>query len=90
VKLRKSLPVVFDGGYREWYSRLPTALCLSARKLPAEAAGGVFLFPKARAFFRASGLPPCGGRLLLKNYGGELSAGGFVTKPYETRVYLFE
>ncbi len=30
------------------------------------------------------------GRLALKNYGAGDEGSGFVTKPYETRVYIFE
>ncbi|MBQ2606841.1 MAG: hypothetical protein II587_01885, partial [Oscillospiraceae bacterium] len=29
------------------------------------------------------------GRLILKNYDGTLSGNGFVTRPFETRVYYF-
>ncbi len=29
-------------------------------------------------------------KLILSNYGSELAGNGFVTKPYEARVYLYE
>jgi oligo-1,6-glucosidase len=90
VKLRKSLPVVFDGKYREWYAASRQLYVYERRNRTQRLLVICSFTEKPVRFAPPPGYDLSSGRLLLKNYGGELSAGGFVTKPYETRVYLFE
>ena len=88
IRLRKSLPVVQDGSYREFY-RHSGKLYVYTRETARERLLVVCSFTEKPVRFRA----PKGCRLdamelLLENYGGALSGNGFVTQPYETRVYL--
>ena len=88
IRLRKSLSVVQDGSYREFY-RHSGKLYVYTRETARERLLVVCSFTEKPVRFRA----PKGCRLdamelLLENYGGALSGNGFVTKPYETRVYL--
>ena len=88
IRLRKSLSVVQDGSYREFY-RHSGKLYVYTRETARERLLVVCSFTEKPVRFRA----PKGCRLdamelLLKNYGGALSGNGFVTQPYETRVYL--
>ena len=88
IRLRKSLSVVQDGSYREFY-RHSGKLYVYTRETARERLLVVCSFTEKPVRFRA----PKGCRLdamelLLENYGGTLSGNGFVTQPYETRVYL--
>lgn len=88
IRLCKSLSVVQDGSYREFY-RHSGKLYVYTRETARERLLVVCSFTEKPVRFRA----PKGYRLdamelLLENYGGALSGNGFVTKPYETRVYL--
>ena len=88
IRLRKSLSVVQDGSYREFY-RHSGKLYVYTRETARERLLVVCSFTEKPVRIRA----PKGCRLdamelLLENYGGALSGNGFVTKPYETRVYL--
>ena len=88
IRLRKSLPVVQDGSYREFY-RHSGKLYVYTRETAQQRLLVVCSFTEKPVRFRA----PKGCRLdamelLLENYGGALSGNGFVTQPYETRVYL--
>lgn len=88
IRLRKSLSVVQDGSYREFY-RHSGKLYVYTRETARERLLIVCSFTEKPVRFRA----PKGCRLdamelLLENYGGALSGNGFVTQPYETRVYL--
>ena len=88
IRLRKSLSVVQDGSYREFY-RHSGKLYVYTRETARERLLVVSSFTEKPVRFRA----PKGCRLdamelLLENYGGALSGNGFVTQPYETRVYL--
>jgi oligo-1,6-glucosidase len=90
VKLRKSLPVVADGGYREWY-RASRQLYVYQRENSRQKLLVVCSFSQKPVRFSAP--PGCRlaeGELLLKNYGSEIENNGFTARPYETRVYLFE
>jgi hypothetical protein len=90
VKLRKSLPVVADGRYREWYAA-SRQLYVYERENKTQRLLVVCSFsPKPVRFAAPPGFDLSRGRLLLKNYGGGITDNGFTTKPYETRVYLFE
>ena len=90
LKLRKSLPVVFDGRYREWYAASRQLYVYERRNSTQRLLVICSFTEKPVRFAPPPGYDLSSGRLLLKNYGGELSGGGFVTKPYEARVYLFE
>ena len=88
IRLRKSLSVVQDGSYREFY-RHSGKLYVYTRETARERLLVVCSFTEKPVRFRV----PKGCRLdamelLLENYGGALSGNGFVTQPYETRVYL--
>lgn len=88
IRLRKSLSLVQDGSYREFY-RHSGKLYVYTRETARERLLVVCSFTEKPVRFRA----PKGCRLdamelLLENYGGALSGNGFVTQPYETRVYL--
>ena len=88
IRLHKSLSVVQDGSYREFY-RHSGKLYVYTRETARERLLVVCSFTEKPVRFRA----PRGCRLdamelLLENYGGALSGNGFVTQPYETRVYL--
>ncbi len=88
IRLRKSLSVVQDGSYREFY-RHSGKLYVYTRETAQQRLLVVCSFTEKPVRFRA----PKGYRLdamelLLENYGGTLSGNGFVTQPYETRVYL--
>ena len=88
IRLRKSLSVVQDGSYREFY-RHSGKLYVYTRETAQQRLLVVCSFTEKPVRFRA----PKGCRLdamelLLENYGGTLSGNGFVTQPYETRVYL--
>lgn len=90
IRLRKSLPVVQDGKYREWY-RLSRELYVYERRNQNQRLLVVCSFTTKPVRFAAPpGYDLSKGALLLKNYGDELRENGFIAKPYETRVYLFE
>lgn len=90
IALRKSLQVVRDGKYREWY-RLSRELYVYERGNENQRLLVVCSFTARPVRFAAPpGCDLAAGKLLLKNYGDELLENGFTTKPYETRVYLFE
>ena len=88
IRLRKSLSVVQDGSYREFY-RHSGKLYVYTRETARERLLVVCSFTEKPVRFRA----PKGYRLsemelLLQNYNAQLDSNGFVTKPYEARVYL--
>lgn len=90
MKIRKELPVVLDGKYREYY-KASRQLYVYTRENDGQKLLVVCSFTEKPVKFA----PPPGirlrdGRLLLKNYGDGLTKDGFTTKPYETRVYLFD
>ena len=90
IALRKSLPVVRDGSYRE-FCRRSGKLYVYARETAAQRLLVVCSFTASPVHFHApKGYSLAEMQLLLRNYGGETEQNGFVTKPYETRVYLQE
>jgi glycosidase len=89
VRLRKSLPVVYGGRYREWYAA-SRQLYVYERRDTAHRLLVICSFTENPVRFAAPpGYRLSEGELILKNYSGTLSGNGFVTKPWETRVYLF-
>ncbi len=89
VALRRRLPLVRDGSYTD-HDPLSGSLYVYSRALGAERLLVVCSFVERPVRFRApSGFDLARGALLLKNYDGALDGNGFVTKPYECRVYYF-
>ena len=90
IALRKSLPVVRDGRYREYY-RNSGKLYVYSRETETQKLLIICSFTDRPVRFR----PPKGYslaqmKLLLTNYDDRLDGNGFVTRPYENRVYLYE
>ena len=88
IRLRKDLPVVRHGSYRE-FCRHSGKLYVYTRETETQRLLVVCSFTEKPVRFRA----PKGYRLsemelLLQNYNAQLDSNGFVTKPYEARVYL--
>lgn len=90
VGLRKSLPVVTDGKYREWYAASRQLYVYERRNAAARLLVICSFTEKPARFAAPPGCRLAEGKLLLKNYGSDIESNGFTTKPYETRVYLFE
>lgn len=89
VMIRKRLSVIRDGDYVD-HQRFSGSLFVYSRSLGRERILVICSFVERPVRFRAPrGFDLSRGELLLKNYGAELSGNGFVTKPYECRVYRF-
>ena len=89
LRLRKELPVVRYGTFRQ-FRPLSRKLFVYERRSKGRRLLVICSYTKNAVKFR----PPMGydlrrGELLLQSHGGELAGNGFTTKPYETRVYLF-
>lgn len=88
IALRKRLPVVREGSYRELY-RHSGKLYVYVRETAAQRLLVVCSFTEKPVRFRApKGFRLAQMRLLLQNYDAALDGDGFTTRPYETRVYL--
>ena len=90
IALRKSLPVVRDGSYQEYY-RGSDKLYVYARETKEQKLLVVCSFTDRPVRF----CPPYpfsldDMKLLLCNYPDAGSGASFVTRPYEARVYLYE
>ncbi len=90
ITLRKSLPVVRYGDYRE-YGRLSGKFYTYARVGEMQRLLVIGSFAKENAPFRApKGFDLSKGELVLSNYpDAPCSGNGFTARPYETRVYLW-
>ena len=89
IRMRKALSVVREGDYRE-YEKFSGSLYIYSRSSGSERLLVVCSFCERPVRFRApKGFDLTQGRLILKNYDGTLSGNGFVTRPFETRVYYF-
>ena len=89
VALRRRLPVVRHGGYTD-HDPLSGSLYVYSRALENERLLVVCSFAERPVRFTAPrGFDLARGTLLLKNYGDALHGNGFVTQPYECRVYYF-
>ena len=87
VALRKALPVVRHGDYREFDRRNPH-LYLYARQMRGQKILVVCSFSDRNRHFRfPRGFDPAQGRIVLQNYADDA---GLTLRPYETRVYLWE
>ena len=91
IRLRKSLPVVREGSYRE-YGALSGKLYTYTRESASQRLLVVCSFTEKPVRFRApEGYDLSTGKLVLQNYmSAESRPDGFTTRPYEARVYLFE
>ena len=91
IALRKELPVVRHGSYRE-YGRLSNKFYTYAREGEGQRLLVICSFAKQDATFRApKGFGLSKGELILSNYSdAPISGNGFTARPYETRVYLWE
>ena len=90
IALRKRLTVVRDGHYVD-HQKLSGSLFVYSRELGRERLLVVCSFVERPVRFRAPrGFDLSRGKLLLSNYGGTLEKNGFITKPFECRVYYFD
>ncbi|MGN0985700.1 MAG: alpha-glucosidase [Candidatus Enterenecus sp.] len=91
IALRKSLPVVKEGNYREYQRPSPIFYTYSR-----EGAGQRLLVvcsfsPRSQRYWAPRGFDLSRGKLILCNYPDALTgADGYAARPYEARVYLWE
>ena len=89
IALRKSMRVVRDGDYVD-HAKYCGSLYVYSRNLGRERLLVICSFVERPVRVRAPyGFDLAHGKLLLSNYGAELSGNGFISKPYECRVYAF-
>ena len=89
IALRKRLRVVRDGDYVD-RDKWSGSLFVYTRSLGRKKLLVVCSFVERPVHFRAPrGFDLEKGELLLKNYGANLSENGFITQPYECRIYHF-
>ena len=89
ISIRKRLRVVRDGDYVD-HKKYSGSLFVYSRSLGREKLLVVCSFVERPVHFRAPrGFDLAKGELLLRNYGANLSENGFITQPFECRVYHF-
>jgi len=89
VRLRRELPAVRYGTYREYYP-LNNKLYVYERVSKGQRILVICSFSRDAAKFKApKGYELTKGELLLHSHGDYVDNNSFVTQPYETRVYLF-
>ena len=90
VRLRKSLPAVRYGTFRQ-FRPLDRKLFVYERRSKGQRLLVICSYTKEPVRFRAPrGYDLEKGELVLCSHGDERKGNGFVTRPYETRVYLFQ
>ena len=90
VRLRRELPVVRYGVFKLHYP-LSRKLLVYERRSKAQRLLVICSFTPERVKFKAPrGYDLKKGRLILRSHDDALENNGFVTRPYETRVYLFQ
>ena len=90
IALRKSLPVVQNGSYQDYYKN-SNELYVYARETKEQKLLVICSFTDRPVRFRAPyNFSLSDMTLLLSNYPVSDSADSFLTRPYETRVYLYE
>ena len=90
IALRKSLPVVQNGSYQDYY-KSSSELYVYARETKEQKLLVICSFTDRPVRFRAPyNFSLSDMTLLLSNYPVSDSADSFLTRPYETRVYLYE
>ncbi len=90
IRLRRELPVVRYGSFRI-FDPTDGNLLMYERRSKSQRLLVICSYTDHPVRVR----PPRGyelekGKLVLKSHGDSLRDGGFITKPYETRVYLFQ
>ena len=89
LRLRHELPVVRYGTFRQYYP-LSNKLFVYERRAKRERLLVICSYSVNPVKFKAPrGYDLRKGRLLLKSHTDYIENNGFVTQPYETRVYLF-
>lgn len=90
VRLRRELPVVRYGTFRQYYP-LSGKLFVYERRSKAQRLLVICSYTDEAVKFKAPrGYDLKKGRLLLHSHGDELEGNGFTLNPRETRVYLFQ
>ena len=90
IALRKRLPVVQNGNYQDYYKN-SNELYVYARETKEQKLLVICSFTDRPVRFRAPyNFSLSDMTLLLSNYPVSDSADSFLTRPYETRVYLYE
>ena len=90
IALRKSLPVVRDGSYQEYY-RSSDKLYVYARETKEQKLLVICSFTDKPVRFQAPyNFSLSDMKLLLTNYDDTREENSFTTRPYEARVYLYE
>ena len=90
IALRKSLPVVRDGSYQEYYKG-SDKLYVYARETKEQKLLVICSFTDKPVRFQAPyNFSLSDMKLLLTNYDDTCEENSFLTRPYEARVYLYE
>ena len=90
VRLRRSLPVVRYGTFRQ-FELWSGKLFVYERRSKAQRLLVICSYtPEAVKFRAPRGYELGRGKLVLRSHGDNIENNGFVTRPYETRVYLFQ
>lgn len=90
VRLRRELPVVRYGRFRQ-HKPLSNKLFIYERRSKAQRLLVICSYTAESLKFRApKGYKLEKGQLILHSHGEEIRNNGFLTKPYECRVYLFQ
>ena len=90
VRLRRTLPVVRYGTFRQ-YEIWSGKLFVYERRSKSQRLLVICSYSPQPVKFRAPrGYELSKGKLILRSHGEEIDNNGFVTRPYETRVYLFQ
>lgn len=90
IALRKRLPVVQNGSYQDYYKN-SNELYVYARETKEQKLLVICSFTDRPVRFRAPyNFSLSDMTLLLSNYPVSDTADSFLTRPYETRVYLYE
>ena len=90
VRLRRTLPVVRYGTFRQ-YEIWSGKLFVYERRSKSQRLLVICSYSPQPVKFRAPrGYELSKGKLILRSHGEEIENNGFVTRPYETRVYLFQ
>ncbi|MBQ7736629.1 MAG: alpha-glucosidase [Oscillospiraceae bacterium] len=90
AELRSTLPVVRYGTFKMYYP-LSRKLFVYERRSKAQRLLVICSYSPDPVKFRAPrGYDLKKGQLILRSHGDKVENNGFVTRPYETRVYLFQ
>ena len=91
LKLRKELPVILWGSYQEYYPLSNSFYTYTREYEGTELLVFCSFTEQAKRYKAPKGFDLSQGKLLLANYEqNPLDGNSFTSRPYETRVYLFE